>query len=74
MLCCAVLCALQAVPSWFVKVTEFKDRLLAANAGTYWVPRHVKDGRFHNWLESARDWCVCSSAVWLTHRRPKPGL
>lgn len=47
---------LQAVPSWFVKVTDFKDRLLAANSGTYWVPRHVKDGRFYNWLESARDW------------------
>jgi isoleucyl-tRNA synthetase len=47
---------MQAVPSWFVKVTDFRERLLAANAGTYWVPRHVKDGRFHNWLESARDW------------------
>jgi len=46
------------VPSWFVKVTDFRDRLLAANASTYWVPRHVKDGRFHNWLESARDWCA----------------
>lgn len=50
----------QAVPSWFIKVTEFRDRLLAANEGTYWVPRHVKEGRFHNWLKSACDWCFSS--------------
>ena len=32
----------QAVPSWFVRVTAFKQALLAANAETYWVPRAVK--------------------------------
>ncbi len=53
----------QAVPSWFVKVTDFRDRLLAANSSTYWVPSHVKDGRFQNWLENARDWCVCYCAL-----------
>ena len=39
-------CMPQAVPSWFVRVTAFKDRLIAANAGTHWVPRAVKEGRF----------------------------
>ncbi|BDA43238.1 Isoleucine-tRNA ligase, cytoplasmic [Coccomyxa sp. Obi] len=56
----------KAVPSWFIKVTEFRDRLLAANEGTYWVPRHVKEGRFHNWLKSACDWCVSRSRFWGT--------
>ncbi|KAL2619895.1 hypothetical protein R1flu_000100 [Riccia fluitans] len=46
----------RAVPSWFVAVEKFKDRLLKNNQQTYWVPDHVKDKRFHNWLENARDW------------------
>lgn len=46
----------QAVPSWFVRVEDIKERLLANNAATYWVPAYVKEKRFHNWLENARDW------------------
>ena len=42
---------LQATPSWFVKVTAIKDKLLANNAKTHWVPAYVKEKRFHNWLE-----------------------
>ena len=44
------------MPSWFVRVEDIKDRLLANNAATYWVPAYVKEKRFHNWLENARDW------------------
>ena len=47
---------LPQVPSWFVRVEEIKERLLANNAVTHWVPSYVKDKRFHNWLENARDW------------------
>jgi isoleucyl-tRNA synthetase len=42
---------LQAVPSWFVKVTAIKDRLVANNTLTDWVPSYVKEKRFHNWLQ-----------------------
>jgi isoleucyl-tRNA synthetase len=35
----------KAVPSWFVAVESIKDRLLANNAGTYWVPNFVKEGQ-----------------------------
>ncbi|KAG6551039.1 hypothetical protein Mapa_007272 [Marchantia paleacea] len=56
----------KAVPSWFVAVEKFKDRLLANNQQTYWVPDHVKDKRFHNWLENARDWSVSRSRFWGT--------
>ena len=49
-------CLTQAVPSWFVRVEDIKERLLANNAVTYWVPSYVKEKRFHNWLEGARDW------------------
>jgi isoleucyl-tRNA synthetase len=41
----------QAVPSWFVNVRMVKEQLLANNKKTYWVPSHVQEKRFHNWLE-----------------------
>lgn len=56
----------RAVPSWFVAVEAIKDRLLANNALTYWVPSYVKDKRFHNWLEGAHDWAVSRSRFWGT--------
>eukprot|EP01104_Vermistella_antarctica_P000774 TRINITY_DN10893_c0_g1_i1.p1 TRINITY_DN10893_c0_g1~~TRINITY_DN10893_c0_g1_i1.p1 ORF type:complete len:1098 (+),score=337.49 TRINITY_DN10893_c0_g1_i1:35-3295(+) len=56
----------RAIPCWFIEVTKFKDRLLANNAGTYWVPAFVKEKRFHNWLADARDWCVSRNRYWGT--------
>jgi len=56
----------RAVPSWFVKVESIKDKLLANNAQTYWVPSYVKEKRFHNWLENAHDWAVSRSRFWGT--------
>merc|ERR1719387_2200531 len=56
----------KAVPSWFVKVEEVREKLIANNDKTYWVPSHVKEKRFHNWLEEARDWCVSRSRYWGT--------
>eukprot|EP00249_Psilotum_nudum_P022420 c28510_g1_i1 orf=452-4015(-) len=56
----------KAVPSWFVAVETFKDKLLDNNKCTYWVPDYVKDKRFHNWLENARDWSISRSRFWGT--------
>ncbi len=53
-----------ATNSWFVKVTEFKDDLVAANKQIGWVPEHVKEGRFGKWLEGARDWAISRSRFW----------
>ncbi|HEY4506485.1 MAG TPA: class I tRNA ligase family protein [Candidatus Paceibacterota bacterium] len=55
-----------ASSSWFVKVTEIKDKLLQNNAKTNWVPSHVGEGRFGKWLEGARDWAVSRSRYWGT--------
>ncbi|KAL4432409.1 hypothetical protein ABPG77_001708 [Micractinium sp. CCAP 211/92] len=56
----------KAVPSWFVRVEEIKPQLLANNEKTYWVPSYVKEKRFHNWLENARDWAISRSRFWGT--------
>ncbi|CAI0473637.1 unnamed protein product [Linum tenue] len=56
----------RAVPSWFVRVQKLKDQLLENNSQTYWVPDYVKDKRFHNWLENARDWAISRSRFWGT--------
>lgn len=56
----------RAVPSWFVAVEKLKVELLENNKQTYWVPDFVKEKRFHNWLENARDWAVSRSRFWGT--------
>lgn len=56
----------RAVPSWFVKVENLKEQLLENNKQTYWVPDFVKEKRFHNWLENARDWAISRSRFWGT--------
>ncbi|MCC7442883.1 MAG: isoleucine--tRNA ligase [Bdellovibrionales bacterium] len=56
----------RAVSTWFVRVEKIKDRIVKANAGTAWVPEHLRDGRFGNWLENARDWAVSRNRFWGT--------
>ncbi|MEN9362391.1 MAG: hypothetical protein RL095_3926 [Verrucomicrobiota bacterium] len=56
----------KAIPSWYVKVEELRERMLAANAQIHWVPEHIKDGRFGNWLANARDWAISRNRVWGT--------
>ena len=41
----------RAIPSWYVRVTDIRDKLLKANEQIRWVPEHIKEGRFGNWLE-----------------------
>jgi isoleucyl-tRNA synthetase len=54
----------KAIPSWYVKVTAFKDKMVELNQGITWVPEHVKDGIFGNWLANARDWNIGRNRFW----------
>ena len=54
----------KAVSSWFVRVTEFRDEMVRLNQQIEWVPSHVKDGIFGNWLAGARDWAISRNRFW----------
>ncbi|WP_410640234.1 isoleucine--tRNA ligase [Amycolatopsis sp. lyj-346] len=56
----------RAVSSWFVAVTQFKDRMVELNQQITWYPENVKDGQFGKWLENARDWSVSRNRYWGT--------
>lgn len=53
-----------AVPSWFVAVTKFRDRMVELNQQITWVPEHIRDGQFGKWLENARDWNISRNRYW----------
>jgi len=56
----------RAIPSWYVQVTGFVDKLVKNNQLIRWVPEHIKEGRFGNWLAGAIDWSISRNRVWGT--------
>jgi len=50
--------------SWFIKVTEVKDRMHELNKGINWKPKATGEGRFGNWLANANDWNLSRSRYW----------
>ncbi len=50
--------------SWFIKVSEHKERLVALNKTINWKPKATGEGRFGNWLENANDWNLSRSRYW----------
>jgi isoleucyl-tRNA synthetase len=54
----------KAIPTWFVNVESFRDRMVEVNEKIHWVPEAVGDKRFGNWLEGARDWAISRNRYW----------
>ena len=50
--------------SWFIKVTDIKDRMHELNMGINWKPKSTGEGRFGNWLANANDWNLSRSRFW----------
>tara|TARA_B110000238_G_scaffold68244_1_gene74810 strand:+ start:21119 stop:24454 length:3336 start_codon:yes stop_codon:yes gene_type:complete len=50
--------------SWFVKTTDYKDRMIELNKSINWKPKSTGDGRFGNWLENLVDWNLSRSRFW----------
>jgi isoleucyl-tRNA synthetase len=63
---CGTLLLYYAVPSWFIKTTEIKDKLLAENERTNWYPETVKHGRYGEWLRNNVDWALSRTRYWGT--------
>lgn len=53
-----------ATSSWFVKVTAVKNDMLKLAEKIHWVPAHLKEGRFGQWLEGSHDWSISRSRFW----------
>ncbi|MGN7512807.1 MAG: isoleucine--tRNA ligase [Allomuricauda sp.] len=50
--------------SWFIKVTDVKDRMFELNQTINWKPKSTGEGRFGNWLANANDWNLSRSRYW----------
>ncbi len=52
--------------TWYIRTTALKDRLVALNQTINWVPGHIRDGRFGNWLDDLKDWALGRERYWAT--------
>ena len=50
--------------SWFIKVTDVKERMFELNKTINWKPKSTGEGRFGNWLANANDWNLSRSRYW----------
>ncbi|MGB5018795.1 MAG: isoleucine--tRNA ligase, partial [Candidatus Moraniibacteriota bacterium] len=55
-----------AKPSWFIRMSEIREELVKNNEGVAWVPDHIKEGRFGEWLKGAKDWAISRERYWGT--------
>jgi len=55
-----------ARPSWYLRTTALKDRLLAVNEDVHWYPEHIQHGRYGDWLENNVDWALSRERYWGT--------
>ena len=55
-----------AKPSWYIRTTAVRDRMLELNARIGWHPERVRDGRFGRWLEGNVDWAISRDRYWGT--------
>jgi len=54
----------KAIPTWFVAVESFRDRMVEVNNDIRWVPDAIGTNRFGNWLADARDWAISRNRYW----------
>ena len=52
--------------AWYIRTSKFRERMSALNQTINWVPEHIKDGRFGNWLENNIDWALSRERFWGT--------
>lgn len=55
-----------ARPTWYIRTSQYKDRLVELNEEVNWYPGHIKNGRFGNWLSNNIDWALGRERYWGT--------
>ena len=55
-----------ARPTWYIRTSQYKEKLVALNDRINWYPGHIKYGRFGNWLENNVDWALGRERYWGT--------
>ncbi len=55
-----------AKDSWLIKMTALREKLIENNQKINWVPNHIKDGRFGEWLSKVKDWSLSRERYWGT--------
>ena len=55
-----------AMESWFIGMSQVRERIRKLNQQIRWVPKHLKDGRFGNFLDELKDWSLSRSRYWGT--------
>lgn len=55
-----------AKKSWFINISKVRDQLVKNNETINWFPKHIKYGRFGNWLENIKDWALSRERYWGT--------
>jgi len=55
-----------AKDSWFFKVSDLRDNLIKNNSEINWIPQHIKEGRFGEWLRDVKDWAISRERYWGT--------
>ena len=56
----------RAIDSWFVRTSRFSEALVRHNSTVQWIPAHLREGRFGNFLTEAKDWALSRSRYWGT--------
>ncbi|HEX7976699.1 MAG TPA: isoleucine--tRNA ligase [Anaerolineales bacterium] len=52
--------------TWYIRTSQYKDKMVELNQRINWVPEHIKNGRFGNWLENNIDWALGRERYWGT--------
>jgi isoleucyl-tRNA synthetase len=52
--------------AWYIRTSDFRERMVELNKTIKWVPEHIRDGRFGNWLEGNIDWALSRERFWGT--------